>query len=65
MDSRTLSSERSLVIFEEGIPSVMLIFWPYEHLHRESDSLDKVEIDKLEKAVKAATAIAERLAGVS
>jgi len=51
--------------YAEGIPSVMLIFWPYEHLHRESDSVDKVEVDKLEKTAKAATAIAERIAGLN
>jgi len=50
--------------FEEGIPSVMLIFWPYEDYHQESDSYDKVDVDKIEKTAKAATAIAERLAGI-
>ncbi len=51
--------------FEEGVPSVHLIFWPYEYLHQEHDSYDKIEVDKIEKAAKATTAIAERLAGVS
>ncbi len=51
--------------FEEGIPSVLLIFWPYEDYHQESDSCDKVDVDKIEKTAKAATAIAERLAGIN
>ncbi len=51
--------------FEEGIPSVSLIFWPYEDYHQESDSYDKVDVDKIEKTAKAATAIAERLAGIN
>jgi len=51
--------------FEEGIPSVMFIFWPHEQYHQESDSYDKVDIVKIEKTAKAATVLAERLAGIN
>lgn len=51
--------------FEEGIPAVHFIFWPYEKFHQETDSYAEIDVDKIEKTAKAATAIAERLAGIN
>jgi len=50
--------------FEEGIPCLMLIFWPYGDYHQFSDTYDKVEEDKIEKTAKAATVITETLVGL-
>jgi aminopeptidase YwaD len=51
--------------FEQGIPSVLLIFWPHEQYHLSTDMITEIDDDKIEKTAKAATAIAERLAGVN
>ena len=50
--------------YEEGIPSVLLIFWPDENYHQVSDKYEHVEEDKIEKTAQAGTAIVERVAGI-
>ncbi|MFQ6126259.1 MAG: M28 family metallopeptidase [Candidatus Heimdallarchaeota archaeon] len=50
--------------FEEGIPSVLLMFWSYEDYHQFSDTCEKVEEATIDKTAKAATAMAEYLAGL-
>jgi Zn-dependent M28 family amino/carboxypeptidase len=40
--------------FEEGVPSVLLTFWPDDNYHQKSDAYDQVESDKIEKTKKAA-----------
>lgn len=49
---------------QEGIPAVLLIFWPYEDYHQFSDTCDKVEAATIEKIAKATTAITEYFAGL-
>lgn len=51
--------------YDEGIPSVLFIFWPHEQYHQESDVYAEIDVDKIEKTAKAAAALAERLAGVN
>lgn len=46
---------------QEGIPSVMLLFWPYDFYHQSSDTYDKVDPDRIEKTAQAAESIARAL----
>lgn len=46
---------------QEGIPSVMLLFWPYDFYHQASDTYDKVDPGRIEKTAKAAEAIVRAL----
>ena len=45
----------------EGIPSVMLLFWPYDFYHQDSDTYDKVDPDRIEKTSRAAESIVRAL----
>ncbi|WP_419785336.1 M28 family metallopeptidase [Pseudodesulfovibrio sp.] len=45
----------------EGIPSVMLLFWPYDYYHQSTDTYDKVDPDRIAKTAKAAESIARAL----
>ena len=46
----------------EGIPSVMLLMWPYDYYHQDSDTYDKVNPDHIAKTAEAAECIARALA---
>lgn len=47
--------------YQEGVPSVMLLFWPYDFYHQSSDTYDKVDPDRIEKTARAAESIARAL----
>jgi aminopeptidase YwaD len=62
-DANVLPISDHFPFYEEGIPVVMFLGWPYDDYHQSTDGYDKIDPDMIQKTAAAATAVTRHFAG--
>ena len=63
-DANVLPISDHYPFYEEGIPVVMFLGWPYDDYHQSTDSYDKIDPDMVQKTADAAAAAVRHFAGL-